>query len=68
MINGSILRRQPYSHPGRVLQRCVTPGAVTVSWCAGLGAHRAPTHLSHWGHGAGVAGMAGDMLRWPVTC
>lgn len=68
MINGSILRRQPYSHPSHVLQRCVTPRAVTVSWCAGLGAHRAPVHLSHRGHGAGVAGKASDMLRWLVMC
>lgn len=65
MINVSILRRQPYSQPGCVLQQCVTPGAVTASQCPGLGTHRPTMPLPLWGCAAGVAG---GVLVWLVTC
>lgn len=63
MINVSILRRQPYSHSGHVLQRCVTPSAVTVSQCPELGTHRAPVPLPC----RGCAGVAGRVSAWLVT-
>jgi len=59
MINISILRRQLYSRPGRVLRRCVTPGTVTASQCHGPGAHRAPTL---------VPGVVGRVSAWLGTC